>query len=101
MKRLWLTYVYKEQDEDAFDDIIGLEHLHVIHLNDSKKDIGSRIDRHEHIGEGYIGIDAFKLFMNDNRFVNIPKIIETPKYKEGKDYDTINLNKLRGLMHET
>lgn len=83
----------------AFDATIGLEHLHLLHLNDSKKDFGSRVDRHEHIGEGYIGIEAFKLFMNDKRFVNIPKIIETPKNKEKKDSDMINLNRLRGLLH--
>ena len=83
---------------NAFDDIIGLEHLHLIHLNDSKKKLGSKVDRHEHIGEGHIGINAFKLFMNDNRFQKIPKIIETPKGKEGKDYDGINLDRLRKLV---
>jgi deoxyribonuclease-4 len=83
---------------NAFDDIIGLEHLCLIHLNDSKKKLGSKVDRHEHIGEGYIGINAFKLFMNDDRFHKIPKIIETPKEKGGKDYDKINLDRLRKLV---
>lgn len=84
---------------DAFDAIAGLEHLYFIHLNDSKKDLGTRVDRHEHIGEGFIGLKAFELFMNDRRFFDIPKIIETPKEKEGKDYDRANLNRLRGLAH--
>ena len=83
---------------NAFDDIIGLEHLHLIHLNDSKKKLGSKVDRHEHIGEGQIGIKAFKLLMNDDRFHRIPKIIETPHEKGGKDYDRINLDRLRKLV---
>lgn len=86
---------------NAFDDIVGLEHLCLIHLNDSKKKLGSKVDRHEHIGEGHIGINAFKLFMNDNRFHEIPIIIETPKEKEGKDYDRINLDRLRKLVFHT
>lgn len=85
---------------DIFDAVAGLENLYLIHLNDSKKSIGSQIDRHEHIGEGHIGINAFELIMNDQRFKNIPKIIETPKYKEGKDYDTVNLNRLKALLHD-
>lgn len=85
---------------DAFDAKTGLEHLYLIHLNDSKKDLGSRVDRHEHIGEGLIGLKAFKSIMNDKRLINIPKIIETPKEKEGTDYDTVNLNRLRGLIHD-
>ena len=86
---------------DAFDAITGLEHLYLIHLNDSKKDLGSRVDRHEHIGKGLIGLKAFKSIMNDKRFINIPKIIETPKEKEGTDYDAVNLNRLRGLIHNS
>jgi deoxyribonuclease IV len=83
---------------DAFDAIVGLENLYVIHLNDSKKKLGSRVDRHEHIGKGYIGIKAFELFMNDMRFENVPKIIETPKQKDGSDTDKMNLNRLRSLV---
>ncbi len=84
---------------DAFDAVIGIENLYVIHLNDSKKELGSRVDRHEHIGEGYIGIKAFKLLMNDVRFQDIPKLIETPKHKKGRDYDKVNLNRLRSLIN--
>jgi deoxyribonuclease IV len=61
-----------------FDDIIGLNKLGVFHLNDSKKEFGSRVDRHERIGEGKIGLEAFRLIMNDLRFKNVPKILEIP-----------------------
>jgi deoxyribonuclease-4 len=83
---------------NLFDAIAGLEHLDLIHLNDSKKELGSRVDRHEHIGQGCIGLKAFELFMNDHRFQDIPKIIETPKQHGGKDYDKVNLSTLRNLM---
>ena len=81
-----------------FDSIIGLGQLYLIHLNDSKKELGSRVDRHEHIGKGLIGLKAFELFMNDDRFSNIPKIIETPKEQGEKDWDRINLEQLRSLV---
>lgn len=84
---------------NTFDSIVGLEHLDLIHLNDSKKELGSRVDRHEHIGRGCIGLQAFELFMNDHRFQDIPKIIETPKQHDGKDYDQVNLSTLKGLLH--
>lgn len=83
---------------DNFDKIIGFQHLFLIHLNDSRKDLGSRVDRHEHIGKGFIGLKAFELFMNDKRFKDIPKIIETPKQKKGKDWDKENLERLRTLV---
>lgn len=62
-----------------FDRIIGLEHLKAMHLNDSLRPCGSRIDRHEAIGKGTIGLEAFRYLMNDPRFFDIPKIIETPR----------------------
>lgn len=62
-----------------FDDTIGLENLKVMHINDSKKEVGSCVDRHEEIGEGAIGLEAFRLIFNDPRFFGIPKILETPK----------------------
>lgn len=80
-----------------FDEIIGLEHLKVIHVNDSKKDVGSRIDRHEHIGKGCIGIEPFGFFLNDRRIKKIPFILETPKGENG-EMDDINLNILRKLI---
>ena len=60
------------------DDTIGVENLRVIHLNDSKRDLGSRVDRHEDIGKGIIGMEAFRLIMRDESLKDIPKIIETP-----------------------
>lgn len=63
---------------EEFDRLIGLDRLKVIHANDSKKPLGKRVDRHEHIGEGEIGIDAFRLLVNDPRFEHTPIILETP-----------------------
>jgi deoxyribonuclease-4 len=80
----------------AFDDILGLERLRVIHMNDSKKGSGTRVDRHEHIGRGCIGIDPFGFFLNDRRFARVPKILETPK--ESPRDDRRNLKKLRSLV---
>jgi deoxyribonuclease-4 len=81
-----------------FDNIIGFENLYLVHVNDSKKAFGSRVDRHEHIGKGLIGTEGFGFLMNDDRFFRIPKIIETSKTEDGKDYDRINLNLLRSLI---
>ncbi|MGE5420388.1 MAG: deoxyribonuclease IV, partial [Chloroflexota bacterium] len=61
-----------------FERIVGLEYLKGMHLNDSKKGMGSRVDRHENIGLGMIGEDTFRMIMNDPRFDNIPLILETP-----------------------
>ncbi len=61
-----------------FDEVVGIEHLKAIHLNDSLKPRGSRVDRHAHILEGQINKEAFSLIMNDTRLTNIPKILETP-----------------------
>lgn len=63
----------------AFDDTIGIERLGLLHLNDSKAPLGSRKDRHELIGEGAIGVEAFCRIMTDHRLARIPKVIETPK----------------------
>lgn len=79
-----------------FDKIIGLKHLKVIHINDSKGTLGSRIDRHADIGKGQLGREAFRLLFNDKRFFDIPKILETPK-KELSD-DAKNMKILKGLI---
>jgi deoxyribonuclease-4 len=76
---------------------IGLENVGAFHLNDSKKELGSRVDRHEHIGEGAIGLEAFGFLLNDPRFRDIPKVLETPKPVENES-DILNLKKLRGLI---
>lgn len=82
----------------AFDSVIGRSQLYLIHLNDSKKDLGSNVDRHEHIGRGKIGLPAFGFIMNDPGMVAIPKIIETPKEERGMDWDAVNLKCLRELV---
>ena len=81
---------------NEFDKVIGLSRLKVIHLNDAIKDLGSRVDRHTHIGEGKIGLEGFRLLMNDKRWEEVPKILETPKEK-GTAKDIENLNRLRNL----
>jgi deoxyribonuclease-4 len=80
-----------------FDRVIGLEQLAAIHLNDSKTALGSRVDRHEHIGKGKIGLAAFRFIMRDRRFRKIPKVLETPKGKDLAE-DVVNLTTLRGLL---
>jgi deoxyribonuclease IV len=62
-----------------FNEIIGFEYLKGMHLNDSKKDLGTRVDRHENIGTGFLGDETFEILMNDERFDNIPLILETPE----------------------
>lgn len=80
------------------DKVIGLKHIKVIHLNDCKKGLGSRIDRHEHIGKGEIGLEGFRLLINDPRFKDVPMILETPKKKDGDEWDLMNLATIRGLV---
>jgi deoxyribonuclease-4 len=80
-----------------FDRLIGLNRLAAIHVNDSKTARGSRVDRHQHIGKGQIGLDAFRFIMRDRRFRKIPKVLETPKGKEMRE-DVANLRTLRGLI---
>lgn len=87
-----------------FDDLIGFERLKVFHLNDSKKPCMSRVDRHEHIGKGCIGLEPFRRLLNDRRFANLPMILETEKFEwreRGKvaidPLDEMNLNTLRAL----
>lgn len=82
---------------DEFDRIIGLDQIKVIHLNDSQKGLGSRVDRHEHIGQGVLGIEPFRLLMNDARFSSLPMILETPK-GEDLEEDRRNLARLRSLF---
>jgi deoxyribonuclease-4 len=79
---------------------VGLKRVKVWHLNDSKKALGSRVDRHDHIGRGLIGIEGFKPIVNDQAWESTPKILETPKAKDeqGRDWDEVNLEKLRSLV---
>jgi deoxyribonuclease-4 len=80
-----------------FDRVVGLERLAALHLNDSKTARGSRVDRHEHIGKGRIGLDAFRFIMRDRRFRKIPKVLETPKGKDLAE-DVVNMKTLRDLL---
>ena len=81
-----------------FDCVIGLGRLKLFHLNDSKKPLGSRVDRHEHIGKGHIGLEPFRSIVNDPRFQKTPMNLETPKHDaEGNEMDPVNLSTLRSL----
>jgi len=86
---------------DELDSVIGLSKVRCVHVNDSKRECGSRVDRHEHIGKGKIGKRGFAHFVNDTRFAGIPMILETPKGKDGRgtDLDKVNLKRLRNLAH--
>ena len=83
-----------------FKKLIGFKRLAAIHMNDSKAAAGSRVDRHEHIGKGKIGLDAFRYIMREPRFRNIPKVLETPKGREMAE-DVVNLATLRSLLQES
>jgi deoxyribonuclease-4 len=84
---------------DSFDEIVGLERVRAFHLNDSKKELGSRVDRHEHIGRGKLGLEPFRHLLNDPRFHQVPMYLETAKEQEnGEEMDVVNLRILRGLI---
>ncbi len=85
----------------SFDQLIGVERIKAFHLNDSRRELGSRVDRHEHIGRGRMGLEPFRLLLNDRRFKKIPMYLETPKENEGRnDWDAANLATLRGLIEK-
>jgi len=84
----------------GLDREIGLERLRFFHLNDSRQPLGSRIDRHEHIGKGHIGIEGFRLLLQDDRFQDHPMVLETPK-GEDLEQDKKNLVRLRSLLGGT
>jgi deoxyribonuclease-4 len=94
---------------EAFEAVIGIERLKVLHLNDSKKPCASRVDRHEHIGQGCVGLPAFKRLLNDPRFVELPMLIETEKEPASDrkaairvdPNDERNLNTLRSLLRRS
>jgi deoxyribonuclease-4 len=91
-----------------FERLIGVDRLKVFHLNDSKRPLGSRIDRHEHIGQGLVGLETFRRLVNDRRFEGLPMLLETPKEAcrsplkiEIDRFDERNLSILRGLVVES
>ncbi len=77
---------------------VGTDRVKAIHVNDSKGGLGSRVDRHAHIGEGALGLPAFRLLLNDRRFRRVPMILETPKDGDGGVADRRNLARLRRLL---
>jgi deoxyribonuclease IV len=86
--------------ESMMDEVerhVGIENVGAFHLNDSKKGLGSRVDRHQHIGEGEIGLEAFRMLLNDRRFARVPKLLETPKTIETES-DRKNIATLRSLV---
>jgi deoxyribonuclease-4 len=85
-----------EETFRRFEQVIGLERLKVFHVNDSKRDLGSRVDRHEHIGQGCVGLEGFRLLLNDTRFRRHPMLLETPKGPDIQE-DVENLAVLRSL----
>jgi deoxyribonuclease-4 len=84
--------VFKE-----FDSVVGLEHLKVFHFNDSKKGLGSRVDRHDHIGQGALGLECFRYLMRSRKFAKHPMSLETPK-SEDLHEDVENINTLKSLL---
>ncbi len=83
----------------AFDELIGIDRIRAWHLNDSKKPFGSRVDRHEHIGEGCLGLEPFRHIVNDSRFAQTPMYLETEKgEREGVNLDAMNLATLQSLI---
>lgn len=86
-----------EKTMDEFDRLVGIERIKFFHLNDSKKGLECRVDRHEHIGQGEIGLEGFRNLLNDPRFANHPMTLETPKGKDLQE-DRDNLAALRELL---
>jgi len=84
---------------DEFQQVVGLDRLAVFHFNDSVKGLGSRVDRHAHIGQGEIGLEAFRWILAQESFAAVPKILETPK-ENGLEADRRNLEVLRALVAE-
>lgn len=82
------------------DRLVGLDRVKAFHLNDSKRELGSRVDRHEHIGLGHLGLEPFRHLLNDKRFREIPMYLETAKEtnEDGEEWDAVNLRTLRSLV---
>ena len=84
---------------EELDAAVGPDRLKCLHVNDSKRELGSRVDRHEHVGEGELGDAAFRLLVNDARLAGLPFVLETPKKdRDGVPWDTINVDRLRSLI---
>jgi len=95
---LWPEAAYDATFQE-FDHIVGIKRIKLFHVNDSKKALGSRVDRHEHLGKGHVGIGPFERLVNDKRFAKLPMILETPKEEgDDKEMDRVNLALLRKLL---
>ncbi len=81
---------------DEFDQVIGLDRLKVVHVNDAKKPLGSRVDRHEHIGDGELGLEAFRALLHEPRLQHVPVILETP---DAEKMHPENLRRLKELLN--
>jgi len=88
-----------EETMYQFDKLVGIDKLRMFHMNDSKTPFGSRVDRHEHIGVGNIGKNAFKFILNDPRFADRAMVLETPKGDDFVKNDLRNLNLLRSMIN--
>ena len=86
-----------EKTFEIFDDVLGVEMMSAMHINDSKGKQGSHLDRHEQIGKGYLGLECFKHFMNDDRWEGVPMVLETPEGEKGYKQE---LKTLRSLVVE-
>jgi deoxyribonuclease IV len=90
-----------EYDEtmQQLDEHLGIDKVQAFHLNDSKKEQGTRVDRHDHIGEGFLGLEPFRFVLNDKRFKDLPMYLETKKEKrDDEEMDAVNLRTLKSLM---
>ena len=95
-----------EETFRRFDDLVGLDRIELFHLNDSRRSCGSRVDRHEHIGRGCLGLPPFRMLLNDRRFAELPMLLETPKLEtpesrrrsDADPWDARNLRTLRKLL---
>ncbi len=98
---LWASAYDVRDDYDGvmaqLCDTIGLDRVGMFHLNDSGKGFGSRVDRHAPIGDGALGLEPFRRLLNDDRFLRVPKVIETPKGEDVVRSDRRNLRRLRAL----
>ncbi len=94
----WTTPRGYEAVFDEFDRVVGLRHLEAFHLNDSKKPLGSRVDRHAVIGDGLIGLQPFGRLVRDTRFARLPGYLETPPLANGDESYKLGLRRLRSLL---
>jgi deoxyribonuclease IV len=96
----WTTARGYEETFAQFERVVGLRHLEAFHLNDSKKPLASRVDRHEIIGDGLIGLAPFARLVNDPRFRTLPAYLETPPCENGEESYALGLTRLRGLLDQ-